>query len=199
MENAESILRFWFGTAADDLEVAEECAKMWWKKNPKVDAEIRRRFASVVDAASNGQCDAWLANARGRLAMIILTDQFPRNMYRDTPRAFAFDSLALSLTKDGIARGVDQTLRPIERVFFYMPLEHSESIENQQRAVALFTALAESVSAEKRKLFEGFVGFAERHHTIVQRFGRFPHRNSILGRNSTPEETEFLKQPGSSF
>ena len=199
MENAESILRFWFGTAADDLEVAEQCANMWWKKNPQVDAEIRERFSGVVDAASSGQCDAWLSSARGRLAMIVLTDQFPRNMYRDTPRAFAFDSLALSWTKQGISSGVDQTLRPIERIFFYMPLEHSESIEDQQRAVALTTDLAASVSSEKRKLFEGFVDFAIRHRDIVQRFGRFPHRNAILGRISTPEEKQFLEQPRSSF
>ena len=199
MENAESVLRFWFGTASDDLEVAEQCAAMWWKKNPQVDAEIRQRFAGVVDAVAGGQCDAWLTDARGRLAMIVLTDQFPRNMYRDTPRAFAFDPLALSMTKQGIDQGDDRALRPIERIFFYMPLEHSESIEDQQRAVALTTDLAAAVSADKRKLFEGFVGFAKRHHDIVQRFGRFPHRNAILGRSSTPEETEFLKQPGSSF
>ncbi len=199
MGNMESILRFWFGTATDDLEVAEQCAKIWWKKNPQVDAEIRERFAGVVDAAASGQCDAWLTDARGRLAMIILTDQFPRNMYRDTPRAFAFDSLALSTTKQGIDSGVDQALRPIERIFFYMPLEHSESIENQQLAVTLITALAAAVSPEKQKLFEGFVDFAKRHRDIVQRFGRFPHRNAILGRSSTPEEMEFLKHPGSSF
>ena len=199
MEDAESILRFWFGTATDDLEVAEQCARMWWKKNPQVDAEIRDRFAGVVDTAASGQCDPWLTDARGRLAMIILADQFPRNMYRDTPRAFAFDSLALTWAKDGIASGVDQTLRPIERIFFYMPLEHSESIEDQQRAVALTTDLAAKVSPEKRELFQGYVGFAKRHFDIVQRFGRFPHRNAILGRSSTPEETEFLKQPGSSF
>ncbi|UCH47131.1 MAG: DUF924 domain-containing protein [Betaproteobacteria bacterium] len=198
-ETAESILRFWFGTATDDLEVSGQCAKMWWKKNPQVDAEIRQRFAAVVDAAASGQCDSWLENARGRLAMIIMVDQFSRNMYRDTPRAFAFDSLALSWAKEGIASGADQTLRPIERIFFYMPLEHSESLEDQQRAVALTTALAAQVTPEKRDLFEGYVDFAKRHRDIVQRFGRFPHRNAILERSSTPEELEFLKQPGSSF
>ncbi|UCD68928.1 MAG: DUF924 domain-containing protein [Betaproteobacteria bacterium] len=199
MENVESILQFWFGMATDDLAVAEQRAEIWWKKRPPVDAEIRERFASVVDGAASGQHDAWLADPRGRLSMIILTDQFSRNMYRDTPRAFAFDPLALSWTKEGIASGADQALRPIERIFFYMPLEHSESIEDQERAVALITDLAAHVSSEKRKLFEGFVGFAKRHRDIVQRFGRFPHRNTILGRSSTPEELEFLKQPGSSF
>ena len=199
MENSEAILQFWFGTADDDLEVAEQCDRLWWKKNPKVDAEIRERFAGVVDAAASGQFDAWLADPRGRLALIILTDQFSRNMYRGTARAFAFDSLALSWAKEGIASGADQSLRPIERIFFYMPLEHSESIEDQDRMVAFTIDLAAKVSAEKRKLFESYVDFAERHRDIVRRFGRFPHRNVILGRASTPEESAFLEQPGSSF
>lgn len=199
MENIETILQFWFGTAEDDLEVAKQCSKKWWKKNPQVDAEIHERFAGTVDAAASGQFDEWLSDARGRLAMIILADQFSRNMYRDTPRAFAYDSLALSWAKEGIALGADEALRPIERIFFYMPLEHSESIEDQEQAVSLTTNLAATVSPEKRELFEGFIGFAKRHRDIVQRFGRFPHRNAILGRDSSVQEAEFLKQPGSSF
>ena len=199
MENAETILRFWFGTASDDLVVAEECAKLWWKKNPLVDAEIRERFAGVLDAAANGQLDNWLGHAHGRLAMIILADQFSRNMYRDTPRAFENDALALSWCKGGLESGVDHDLRPIERVFHYMPLEHSESVDDQQRSVAMFTELAQSVPAQQRKLFDGYVDYAVRHRDIVQRFGRFPHRNAILGRESTDEEVAFLQQPGSSF
>lgn len=199
MENAGTILRFWFGTASDDLEVAEECGKLWWKKNPQVDCEIRERFATVLDAAVNGQCSHWLSNAHGRLALIILTDQFSRNMYRDTPRAFATDHLALSWCKGGLAAGVDRKLRPIERVFLYVPLEHSESIQDQNLCVTLFTKLAESVSDVQRKLFDGYLDYAVRHRDIVLRFGRFPHRNAILGRESTDEEITFLQQPGSSF
>jgi len=199
MENVETILRFWFGTAADDLEVAEQCAKLWWKKNPQVDDDIRERFAVVLDAAAHGECDDWLKDPRGRLALIIVADQFSRNMHRVTPRAFANDSLALSWCKDGLKAGEDRQLRPIERVFFYMPLEHSESVEDQNRCVALFTELAESVSAAQRSLFDGYVDYAVRHREIVQGFGRFPHRNAILGRQSSAEELEFLKKPGSSF
>ena len=199
MENVETILRFWFGTATDDVEVAEECGKLWWKKNPQADAGIRERFSAVLDAAANGQRDDWLQDASGRLALIILTDQFSRNMYRDTPRAFATDNLALSWCKDGLEAGADRSLRPIERVFFYVPLEHSESIENQNRCVALFTALAASASEAQRKLFDGYVDYAVRHRDIIQRFGRFPHRNAILGRQSSAEELEFLQKPGSSF
>ncbi len=199
METASTILRFWFGTATDDLDVAEQCGKLWWKKDAQTDARIRERFTGALDDAVNGRCDVWLNDARGRLAMIILTDQFSRNMYRETPRAFAYDHLALKWCKEGLEAGVDRALRPIERVFVYLPLEHSESPEDQDRSVELFTELANGVPEEKRKLFDGYVDYAERHRDIVRRFGRFPHRNAILGRPSTAEELAFLKQPGSSF
>lgn len=199
MENVEKILRFWFGTATDDVEVAEQCGDMWWKKNPEIDNEIRERFEGELNAAVKREHEDWLVESRGRLAMIILADQFSRNMYRGTPRAFANDALALSWCKDGLDSGVDGELRPIERVFLYMPLEHSESIEDQNRSVALFTQLAQKVAPQQRKLFDGYVDYAVRHRDIVQRFGRFPHRNAILGRESTQDEIAFLQQPGSSF
>ncbi len=199
METVESILRFWFGTATDDLEVAGQQGKLWWKKDAQADARIRERFAGVLDDAVNARCDDWLNEARGRLAMIILTDQFSRNMYRDTPRAFAHDPLALKWCKDGLQKGVDRALRPIERVFLYLPLEHSESLEDQERSVELFTALADGVAENQRELFSGYIDYAVRHRDIVRRFGRFPHRNAILGRESSAAELEFLKQPGSSF
>ncbi|MGD2141563.1 MAG: DUF924 family protein [Burkholderiales bacterium] len=199
MEDVETILQFWFGSATDDLELAEQRAATWWKKNPEVDREIRERFAAALDDAANGKQDDWNASARGCLANIILADQFPRNMYRDTPRAFATDHLARTWCKDGLAAGFDRQLRPIERVFLYMPLEHSESIEDQQHCVALFSQLARDVLPQQRKLFDGYVDYAVRHRDIVLRFGRFPHRNAILGRQSTDEEQAFLKQPGSSF
>ena len=199
METVDTILRFWFGTATDDLEVAGQQGKLWWKKDAQADADIRERFAGVLDDAVNARCDDWLNEARGRLAMIILTDQFSRNMYRDTPRAFAHDPLALKWCKDGLQKGVDRALRPIERVFHYLPLEHSESLEDQDRSVELFTALADGVPGVQRELFSGYVDYAKRHRDIVHRFGRFPHRNAILGRESSAGELEFLKQPGSSF
>lgn len=194
-----TILQFWFGNAGDDTATAQAQQKLWWSKNTAVDADIRNRFGDPVENAATGKLDDWTQDARGRLALILLFDQFPRNMYRDTPRAFAYDPLARKLALEGIASGADRELRAIERVFFYLPLEHSESAELQERCVALFTALAAGVPEADRKTFKGYVDYAVRHRDVIHRFGRFPHRNQILGRVSTPEETAFLKQPGSSF
>ncbi len=199
LEQAETILEFWFGTESDDVVAARQQAELWWKKHPEVDQEIRERFASLLDAGANGSLDDWLTSSRGILAMIILADQFSRNMYRDTPRSFAYDPLARNWCKAGLDSGADRMLRPIERVFFYLPIEHSELLEDQHRSVALYEELAESVPEAQRKLFDGHLNYAVRHREIVERFGRFPHRNAILDRESTEEETEFLQKPGSSF
>lgn len=195
----DAVLEFWFGSAGDDTAIAQAQQKLWWSKNETVDAGIRGRFAELVESAAAGTLDHWAQDARGRLALILLFDQFPRNMYRDTPRAFSYDLLACRLALAGIAAGADRGLRAIERVFFYLPLEHSESEELQERCVALFTALAAGVPEADRKTFQGYVDYAVRHRDVIHRFGRFPHRNHILGRASSPEETAFLKQPGSSF
>lgn len=194
-----AVLDFWFGPATGDAATAQAQQKLWWSKDESVDADIRNRFADLVETAATGKIDHWAQDARGRLALILLFDQFPRNMYRDTPRAFSYDPLARQLALAGIASGADRELRAIERVFFYLPLEHSESAELQERCVTLFTALAAGVPEADRKTFRGYVDYAVRHRDVIHRFGRFPHRNRILGRASTPEEIEFLKQPGSSF
>lgn len=199
MENQKTIIEFWFGQKMDDRAVAEERSSLWWSKDPPTDAEIRRRFESLLIAAKSGDLDDWRLSIDGRLALILLTDQFPRNIYRDIPAAFGFDDLARNLCVEGLATRADRELRPIERVFFYLPLEHSEDLDDQNRCVALFRELAEEVGADLKATFENFVDFALRHHVIIERFGRFPHRNSILGRQSTQEEIEFLAQPGSSF
>ena len=194
-----TVLDFWFGNAGGDTATAQAQQKLWWSKNETVDADIRNRFGGLVEAAASGRHDDWALDPRGRLALILLFDQFPRNMYRDTPRAFAYDPLACKLALDGIAANSDRTLRSIERVFFYLPLEHAESPELQERCVALFTSLAAGAPEADRKTFAGYVDYAVRHRDVIHRFGRCPHRNRILGRASTPEETDFLKQPGSSF
>ena len=194
-----TVLDFWFGTDPDDAATARAQRALWWSKNPAVDAEIRRRFAAPVQAAGFGKHDDWAANPRGRLALIVLFDQFPRNMHRGSARAFAWDGLARRLALDGIAAGADRQLRPIERIFCYLPLEHSENLAHQDRCVALYQVLAASVAPALRDTFAGYVDFAERHRAIIRRFGRFPHRNAVLGRASTAEELEFLGQPGSSF
>ena len=193
------VLGFWFGHQNDDAVTAKAQARLWWSKDPAVDADIRTRFAAVLQATAFGRHDEWAATPQGRLALIILFDQFPRNMHRGSARAFAYDGLARRLALEGIAAGADWTLRPIERVFCYLPLEHSEKIAHQDQCVELFQRLADSVAPALRDTFSGYVDFAERHRTIIRRFGRFPHRNAALGRASTAEETEFLKQPGSSF
>ncbi len=196
---ADIVLDFWFGPAAGDTATAQAQQKLWWSKNETIDADIRTRFGGLVEAAASGRHDDWALKPRGRLALILLFDQFPRNMYRNTPRAFACDPLAGKLALAGIASGADRELRAIERVFFYLPLEHSESAELQERCVALFTALAAGVPEADRETFAGYVDYAVRHRDVIHRFGRFPHRNRILGRTSTQEETAFLQQPGSSF
>lgn len=195
----EDVLAFWFGPEAGDSATAESQKKLWWSKDAVVDAEIRERFGALVAAAAGGAHREWAREPRGRLALILLFDQFPRNIYRDTPQAFAHDGLALRLALDGIAAEADRSLRAIERVFFYLPLEHAESPEMQERSVALFEGLRDSVAEADRSAFDGYLDFARRHRDIVQRFGRFPHRNLILGRASTAEETAFLQLPGSGF
>jgi uncharacterized protein (DUF924 family) len=195
----ESILDFWFGGDPDDGVVAKEKAVLWWSKNTPIDEEIRTHFEPWVLKAGAGELADWQTTPSGRLALILLTDQFPRNIYRDSPQAFAFDDKALVWSLGGIKLDFDLKLRPIERVFFYLPLEHAESLRRQEQSVKLFRELADGVGADLKTTFEGYLDYAVRHRDIIARFGRFPHRNQILGRESTPEELAFLNQPGSSF
>ena len=199
MIDSETILIYWFGTTPDTAALAKDRADLWWSKNSEADREIRERFESSVQLARESKLNPWLAQPRGRLALIILTDQFPRNIYRDSPRAFGFDATALAWSLEGIERGHDRLLRPIERVFFYLPLEHSELLEHQEQSVSMFRELVPIVMMDQRENFERYLNFAILHRDIVARFGRFPHRNRILGRPSTPDELDFLSQPGSSF
>lgn len=175
----DDILDFWF----------DQPPARWWKKDPVFDQEIRDRFAALHGELVLGEHDDWLATPRGRLAAIIVLDQFSRNMFRDTPGMFASDPRALEIARAGIARDDDRALSTVERGFFYMPLMHAEDRAAQDRCVELFAGLGNKGNHE----------FAVKHRAIIQRFGRFPHRNAILGRASTPEEVEFLSQPGSSF
>lgn len=195
----EAILNFWFGAASDDATVAKEKSALWWSKSAESDEEIRQRFDSLVTQAAAGELSDWQMTPSGRLALILLTDQFPRNIHRDSPRAFAQDSKALAWCLNGIKRDFDLKLRPIERVFFYLPLEHAESLEHQEQSVRQFSALLDEVGADQKTFFAEYLDFAVRHRDIIARFGRFPHRNKILGRESTPDEIAFLAEPGSSF
>jgi uncharacterized protein (DUF924 family) len=200
MKILKTVREYWFGTALEDAAVtARERARLWWSKSPEVDNEIRRRFESSVIKAGSGELDNWASNPQDRLALILLTDQFPRSINRDSARAFAFDTKALSLARNGIDAGFDVSLRPLERVFFYLPLEHSELLVDQQRSVSLFQKLFDEASPDEKPTFAEYLDFAVRHRDIISRFGRFPHRNEALGRISTPEELSFLQQPGSGF
>jgi len=199
IETPESILGYWFGSSPDDAKVAAERHRLWWFKNAAVDDEIRKRFESSLAAAASGELDDWASQPNSLLALILLTDQFPRNIYRESARAFAFDAKALAWCLGGMTSGLHLALRPIQRLFFYLPLEHAESVECQEQSVGLFRNLLASVSIDQKSAFESFLDFAVRHRNIIARFGRFPHRNKILGRPSTPEELAFLAEPGSSF
>jgi uncharacterized protein (DUF924 family) len=199
VESEAGIREFWFGSEASNALVAKSRAALWWEKNAEVDARMRERFAPLVEEVGAGAYRSWLATPHSALALILLTDQFPRNIHRDTPRAFAFDALALEFARAVIEAGLHRRLRPIERVFCYLPFEHSEVLADQHRSVELFTALHAAVPSEDKELFAGYLDFAVRHRAVIERFGRFPHRNRILGRTSTKEEIEFLRQPDSSF
>jgi len=178
--DARDIINFWF----DEID-----SKAWWKKDPDFDALIRRRFLSVHEAAARGELYSWREQPSGRLAEVIVLDQFSRNLYRDAPQAFAFDGMALVLSQEAVALGVDAAIPVAQRAFMYMPYMHSESPLIHEQAMSLF---AESG-------MENNYQFELKHKAIIDRFGRYPHRNAILGRESTTEELEFLQGPGSSF
>jgi len=200
MQPWQSLLDLWFGDDADDALRATRQAPLWWGKSCETDALLANRFGELAHAAAKGELAHWADVASGRLALILLLDQLPRNIHRGTPTAFARDPLAREQCLKGLSLGMDRQLSPLERVFFYLPLEHAECREQQARSVALFEDLAaEQAHSPAYETFAGFADFARRHQVIIARFGRFPHRNQILGRTSTPEETAFLQQPGSGF
>lgn len=200
MNEIEQVLEFWFGSAGADGAIDPAKRKMWFGHSRKHDAEIRKRYAALHERACRGELDAeWTQSPRGRLALILILDQFSRHIHRGTSLAFAQDPAAQRLAVDGIERGVDRELIPAQRAFFYLPFEHAEDIELQRLCVRCFDGLAHTVAQARRKDYEGFLDYARRHCEVIERFGRFPHRNALLGRASTPEEIEFLKERGSSF
>jgi len=177
------VLEFWF---AQDR-------KAWFAKDPAFDERIRTRFLALYERARSGALAAWTREPKSCLALVIVLDQFPRNLFRDDARAFDTDAAARDAARVLLDQGWDKALAPLERMFAYLPFEHSESLADQDRCLALMTELA--AHPETADLPR----WAEAHLAIIRRFGRFPHRNAALGRESTPEEAEFLKQPGSGF
>ena len=195
----EEILRFWFGDL-DELGCASpDQRKLWWTKSEAFDEAIQSKFLGDYEAVVAREREAWRNTARGTLAYIIVLDQFSRNMFRDTAEMFAADALAREACCEGLDAGLDEELTFDERVFFYLPLEHSEAIHDQDRCHEVFSRLCETAPAALKSDADYYLDFAKRHRAIIDRFGRYPHRNAILGRASTDEEIEFLKEPGSSF
>lgn len=196
---AEEVLAFWFGDLDADGLAATDRAERWWRGSAAFDDEIRGRFGAEHAAVAAGRRAGWRATARGRLAEVVVLDQLSRNLFRETARMYAWDATALALAERALALGDAARLATDECAFLYMPFMHSESLADQARCVALFEALAASRSGRARERIENNLRFAVAHLEVVARFGRFPHRNALLGRPSTPEEEAFLKQPGSSF
>ena len=188
----DEILSFWFKEQALSAPQIDRRMDIWFGEDPDFDNEIEAKFADDVASASKGKLDHWGDDPRGRLALIILIDQFRRNIYRNTAKAFAKDKLALRLCVEGAMQKKDKGLTPIQKVFFYMPLQHAESRKVQAKSADLYNRLAESVSPTHRETFLTVAQFAELHRDIIEQFGRFPHRNALLGRENTPEEDEYL-------
>jgi uncharacterized protein (DUF924 family) len=195
----QPLLDWWFGTETTASEVAAARNKLWFGKQDSQDREAQQRFAELVEQALAGELDAWHMHAEGWLANVLLLDQLPRMIFRDSPRAFAGDLQAQALVREGLRYGWDMQLTAIQRVFVYIVFEHAEDLEQQERALACFAELHEQAAAAERQLFAGYLDYAERHQRVIARFARFPHRNSILGRASTPDELAFLREPGSGF
>ena len=187
---SREILDFWFDPAY---------AAYWFAADDQFDQQIRQRFGAEAEVAALGQLDDWTAGAESWLALLILLDQFPRNLYRGDARAWKADVKAQRIVLSGLDAGFDQSLPPLQRVFAYLPLEHAENMGLQHRSVALFEALHAQVGADERERFGEFLDYARRHREVIARFGRFPHRNAALGRANTPDEAHYLAQPGAGF
>jgi uncharacterized protein (DUF924 family) len=188
MPTAQNVLSFWFDPAHE---------ASWFERSEAFDTAIRERFGKLHAYAARGELDDWSLEPAGWLALLIVLDQFSRNLYRDDPRAFDGDPKAQRIALDGIDRGFDEALPPERRVFAYLPLEHAEHPALQLRCVELFGRLSDSYPGHAP--YANYLDYARRHQAVIARFGRFPHRNAALGRASSPEETHYLTQPGAGF
>ena len=206
-KDIDNIIGYWFGIddgdVIDFVDVVEDRDGFWFAADSKVDQQIQHRFSDLVIEAGKGNLDAWAETARGSLALILLLDQFTRNVYRGSSRAFSYDDQARTICQQGIQQGFDRQLSSSERVFYYLPLEHSELIADQQQCVHLFKRLAHNVEkkydGKYTQRFLSYVDYAIVHYDIILDFGRFPHRNILLGRESTLAESVYLKEGGATF
>lgn len=199
MSRGDVIHNFWFGDIDHYGRVSEEKARRWFRADPDFDRHIRAHFESDLRTAAAGRRIRWEREPRSALALVLLFDQFPRNMYRGTPRAFMFDDHARRCMYQAIALGLEKRLWPIERAFLFMPLQHAEDIDAQDESVDRYRRLAEDVDPEQRSMFRDFLRHAEEHREVVMTFGRFPHRNGILERTTTAAERAFLEKGGTNW
>lgn len=196
LHQPQTVLDFWF----PPQKSLSELRSQWFGKSEDLDQKIIQQFKPWLDPMTRGDLNSWLKTPQGTLAFIILADQFPRHIYRDSPQAYDYDSLALHTTLRALDKGFDQKLTPLQRTFFYLPLEHSENLEHQQQSVELFEKLKQQEQdLELQKVLENSLLYAQKHLEVIQKFGRFPHRNKILNRSNTPQEDHYLAQPGSGF
>ena len=195
----EAILSFWFGEAACNPEKAAAREGFWFGSSPEADAQVRERFAAAIDAAATGELDRWGETARSALARVILLDQFPRNVWRGTARAFAHDPLALAAARAAVASGLLAQLAPIEQAFLILPYQHSESLDAQRTSLQLCEEIARNAPTPWRALLDHYADFARQHLALIERFGRFPHRNATLGRTPTADELTYLERGGATF
>ena len=195
----QPLLDWWFGLSSQAAEVAAQKHGLWFAKRTTQDAEARERVGGFVEQALNGDQEEWSGAAEGWLALLLLLDQLPRMIHRDTPRAFAGDARARALALQGLAEGREAQLPAIRQVFVYLVLEHAEDLVLQDEAVRRFRQLHGQAAPGEQAAFAGFLDYAERHRAVIARFGRFPHRNAVLQRVSTAAEQAFLKEPGARF
>jgi len=199
MASAEEILDFWFADALELPDAVTARRTFWFGNDAATDSTIWELYADVVADAAAGYYDDWLQTARGRLALIIVLDQFPRNIFRGTAEVYRYDPMAIALAQAGVALGQLAGLQVPEQVFFLMPYQHSEDIEVQRAGVALMQAVVSEAAPAWVAAAQGFAGYAEQHHEIVASYGRFPHRNEVLGRSSTEAENRYLTEGGATF
>lgn len=200
IHRAEDVLDFWFADSRKSIDAFVERRPVWFAPNEEFDKQVAERFSTLIDEADSGALITWYSSPQSMLALILVLDQFPRNVYRGTPRAFASDADALSACGSCISSGNHLNLNVFERLFAYMPLQHAESLPMQELSVIMFTELRDSApSPEIEAELEGALSYAKLHLEIMERFGRFPHRNEILGRQSTEQEIEYLNSGGETF
>ena len=195
----ERVLSFWFEDATLSPEALQRRNVVWFRADPAFDDECAARFTALLDDAARGRLGDWTATPRGRLALVILLDQMPRNIHRGSPAAFMHDAGAAAHCLAGIESGQDRALHPVERLFLYMPLQHAEDLDLQRRSVERFESLAAEADDAWRADFTGNARYAREHHDVIERFGRFPHRNRVLGRASTDEELRYLAAGAPTF